>query len=110
MLFRCSDAAVCLLASFKERLDDSNNAKILVKSMISLFLHILHIANIFDGKTNDQESLCQILRVNVQDLLNDWVGCSGIVGGSFFGAAVRFTETAYQELRKKVEELEVIAM
>ena len=78
--------------------------------MISLFLHILHRANIFDGKTNDQESLCQILRVNVQDLLKDWVVRSDIVGGSFFGAAVKFAGTVYQELRKEDEELEVIAM
>ena len=78
--------------------------------MISLFLHILHRANIFDEKTNDQESLCQILRDNVQDLLKDWVVRGDIVGGSFFGAAVRFAGKAYQELRKEDEELEVIAM
>ena len=69
--------------------------------MISLFLHILHRANIFDGKTNNQESFCQILRVNVQDLLKDWVVRGDIVGGSFFGAAVKLAGTAYQELKKR---------
>ena len=78
--------------------------------MTSLFLHILHRVNIFNGKTNDQESLCQILRDNVQDFLKDWVFRGDIVGGSFFGAAVKFAGTAYQELRKEDEELEVIAM
>ena len=50
-----------------------------------------------------------MLRDNVQDLLKDWVVHSDIVSGSFFGAGVKFAGTAYQELRKEDEELEVIA-
>ena len=77
--------------------------------MTSLFLHILHRANIFDEKTNDEENFCQMLRDNVQDLLKDWVVRGDIVGGSFFGAAVRFTGTSH-ELKKEDEELDVIAI
>ena len=46
----------------------------------------------------------------MHNLLKDWVVRVDIVGGSFFGATVKFVGTTYQELRKENEELEVIAM
>ena len=81
----------------------------LVYATISLFLHILHRANtIFDGNSNDHERLCQLLRVNIRDLLNDWVLCGYVIGGSFFGGGVKkYGGITYQELKKEEQELKV---
>ena len=107
-MFRCYEAASCLLRSFKDKLKDSNNSRILVYATISLFLHILHRTNtIFDGNSNDHERLCQLLRVNIRDLLNDWVLRGDVIGGSFFGGGVKYAGITYQELKKEEQELKV---
>ena len=108
-MFRCYEAASCLLRSFKDKLSDTKNSRILVHATISLFLHILHRANtIFDGNSNDHEGLCQLLRVNIRDLLNDWVVCGGVIGGSFFGGGVKkYAGTTTIELKKEEQELKV---
>ena len=107
-MFRCYEAASCLLRSFKDKLNDSKNSRILVYATISLFLHILHRTNtIFDGNSNDHERLCQLLRVNIRDLLNDWVVHGDVIGGSFFGGGMKYVGTTYQELKKEEQELKV---
>ena len=108
MVFRCYEAASCLLRSFKDKLNDAKNSRILVYATISLFLHILHRANtIFDGDSNDEESLCQLLRVNIRDLLRYWVVCGDVIGGSFFGGGVKYARTTHKELSKEEQELKV---
>ena len=108
MLVWYSDAANLLLDSFRHKLDISNNAKILVKSMISLFIHILFKAKTFREQANNQDTLCQSLTANVRKLLKDWVAHKDVIGGSFFGASLRHAGTSYQELKKENDELEVI--
>ena len=83
-------------------MNESNNAKRVVNSMISLFLYILHRANRFGEKTNDQENLCHTLRLTMKDLLKDWVVHKDVIGGSFFGFTVK-----YDGLRKEEQELKV---
>ena len=113
MVFCCYEAASCLLRSFKDKLSDTKNSRILVYATISLFLHILHRANtIFDEDSNDEESLCQLLRVNIRDLLRYWVVCGDVIGGSFFGGSffgggVKYARTTHKELRKEEQELKV---
>ena len=108
MVFRCYKAASCLLRSFKDKLNDTENSRILIHATIYLFLHILHRANtIFDGNSNDHESLCQLLRVNIRDLLNDWVVCGDVIGGSFFGKGVKYAGITTLGLKKEEQELKV---
>ena len=107
VLFRCFNAANCLLESFKDKLNDSKNAKILVNLMVSLFMYILYRARTYPERTNDQQNLCQFLIVTVRDLLHDWVVRGDVIGGSFFGGGVKYAGTTYQELKKEEQELKV---
>lgn len=107
VLFHCFNAANCLLESFKDKLNDSKNAKILVNSMVSLFIYILHRARTYPERTNDQQNLCQILIVTVRDLLRYWVVRGDVIGGSFFGGGVKYAGSTTQELKKEEPELKV---
>ena len=67
--------------------------------MVSLFLHILHRAKSFNGKTNDQESYCQILKDKTRKLLKNWVICANVVD--------RKVEPLEAKLEKLEQELKV---
>ena len=108
MLILYSDATVLLHESSRDKLNFSRNAKILVKSIISLYFDILFKAKLFQDQANSQVNLCQRLTFSVRELLKDWVAHKDVIGGSFFGASLKYAGTNYQELRKEDDELEVI--
>ena len=87
------------MESFKESLNISRNTEIFVTSMVSLFLHILHRAESFNDKTNDQESYCQILKDKTRELLKNWVVCANVVD--------REAEPLEAKLEKLEQELKV---
>ena len=66
------------MESFNKSLSNSRNTEIFVTSVVSLFLHILHRAKAFNGKTNDRESYCQILKDKTRELLKNWVVCADV--------------------------------
>lgn len=104
---RCSEAAIFLMKSFMIRLNSSKDAKILVTSMVCLFLHLLYKANTYGEKTNDQESLCHVLRDNTRELLKTWVVHPDVIGGSFFGGEVIAGRRTIQKLKNESKELKV---
>ena len=89
------------------RLNSSKDAEILATSMVCLFLHLLYRANIFGDKTNDQESLCHVLRDNTRKLLKTWVVHPDVIGGSFFGGEVIGDGRTIQKLKNESKELKV---
>ncbi|XP_019850404.1 PREDICTED: E3 ubiquitin-protein ligase rnf213-alpha-like [Amphimedon queenslandica] len=100
-----SDATTFLYESFRDKINFSINAEILVESTISLYLHILFKAKMFQDQTNNQDTLCQRLTLSARELLMDWVARKDVIGGSFFGASLKYAGTIHQELRKENDEL-----
>ena len=82
-------------------MNDSKKSRIVVTSIISLFLHILHRIKGFDKLTSEQETN---LRGSAKELLKAWVVQADVVGGSFFGGSVKSGGT---ELKKEPQELKV---
>lgn len=95
------------MESFRIRLNSSKDAEILATSMVYLFLHLLYRANKYSDKTNDQNTLCHVLRDNTRELLKTWVIHSDVIGGSFFGGEVIAGVRKIQKLKSESKELKV---